>query len=92
MVISCGWVRKVNGGYIKIEFEMYDLSLTHKEQGMIEIYNRTSFEKEEVLTEMEYHGPYGSILPSESKGVSERWKIIKYEGDEEGRKNFLDNI
>ncbi|MFC2089489.1 DUF4380 domain-containing protein [Bacteroidota bacterium] len=63
-----------------VEFDLYDPDQTHPEQGMVEIYNSTSNNADEALTEMEYHGPYSRILPGESIEVTERWSIVPYSG------------
>jgi hypothetical protein len=81
-----------DGHFFIIEFDMYDTSLSHPEQAMVEIYNYISADPEDAFTEMEYHGPYEEIKPGESILLSETWQLLPFQGDDEEKINFLDSL
>jgi len=79
---SENWMAMVGDSVIfRITYDLYDPSLTHPEQGMIEIYNYLTSEPGGALTEMEFHGPYTEILPGESIELSETWSLVMVNND-----------
>lgn len=67
--------------YFSIEFPEVPADKIHPEHGMVEIYNYTSTNREEALTELEFHAPYRVLGPGESTKTWQRWRIIPYEGE-----------
>lgn len=63
-----------------IEFDRYDKSLTHPEQGMIEIYNSIK-SNGSTLLELEYHSPYHTLKPGEEVSSFEKWYVSNYSGN-----------
>lgn len=90
---SAPWMAAFTKGYcIVIGFDLYDPALTHPEQGMIEVYNATTTERTDALTEMEYHGPYVTLRPGETTEVTETWCILEYTGNIDGHSKFLQTL
>jgi hypothetical protein len=64
-----------------IHFELYDPSLTHSDQSMIEIYNRVQKnQSENSILELEYHSHYKVLAPGDSISAYEKWEVFKYPG------------
>lgn len=60
-----------------IEFPLYSPNLTHPEQGMVEIYNYTSKNPDDALTEMEYHAPFRTLKTGEKMSTIQTWKFME---------------
>jgi len=71
-----------NAGYLfVIEFERYDVKKVHPEHAMVEIFNAKTHQEGNGLLELEYHSPYQQILPNTSIVTTQKWHLVKYEGE-----------
>ncbi len=78
---STGWLAAFVDDYcLQISFPLYAPDLTHPEQGMIEIYNHTSHDRNDALMELEYHSPFKTLQPGEQLTSWEHWTIYPYKG------------
>ncbi|MFP4015057.1 MAG: DUF4380 domain-containing protein [Chitinispirillaceae bacterium] len=56
-----------------IRFSRHEAEQIHPEHSLVELYNCTSHNRADALTELEYHTPYRTLLPGESMEASEEW-------------------
>jgi hypothetical protein len=58
-----------------IRFKRHAPSLIHPQQALIEFYNITTRNREDALTELEYHAPYKTLAPGESMKARQTWEL-----------------
>lgn len=58
-----------------IRFPKHGPEQIHPEHALVELYNCTSRNRADALTELEYHAPYRTLLPGESMEASEEWEL-----------------
>ncbi|MDR3013343.1 MAG: DUF4380 domain-containing protein [Chitinispirillales bacterium] len=58
-----------------IRFKRHAPKLIHPEQALVEFYNYTSHNREDALTELEYHAPYVTLSPGEWMDASQVWEL-----------------
>ena len=61
-----------------IRFKRYPNELIHPEQSVVELYNYTNNERDDALTEMEYHSPYVTLQPGETMEASQQWEVYPF--------------
>ncbi|MDR2693319.1 MAG: DUF4380 domain-containing protein [Chitinispirillales bacterium] len=76
-----------------IKFKRHAPALIHPEQALAEFYNITTNNREDALTELEYHAPYKTLAPGESMEAEQIWEIypFKSKSTREERVEFLDS-
>ncbi len=82
------------GTCLEIQVEQHEKDSIHPEQALIEIYLQSKKEAGEGLLELEYHSPYFTLKPGESKSAWERWILRPYTGENstEDHLRFLEKI
>lgn len=77
-----------------IRFKRHAPALIHPEQALVEFYNITTRNREDALTELEYHAPYKTLAPGESMEAEQVWEIhpFKSKPSREECVAFLDEI
>ena len=63
-----------------IKFKAHPQKLIHPEHALVEFYNYTSHNKDDALTELEYHAPYITLAPGESMEASQTWELHPFKG------------
>jgi len=58
-----------------IRFKRHAPALIHPEQALVEFYNITTNNREDALTELEYHAPYKTLAPGESMEAEQVWEL-----------------
>lgn len=66
-----------------IHFRIYNPSLVHSEQGMVEVYNGIPHNTQDALLEMEYHTPYQQLMPEDKISGWEEWELVPYSGSDD---------
>ncbi|MDR2578307.1 MAG: DUF4380 domain-containing protein [Chitinispirillales bacterium] len=61
-----------------IKFKKHPKKLIHPEQALVEIYNYTTHNRADALTELEYHAPYLTLAPGESMDASQTWELYPF--------------
>jgi hypothetical protein len=61
-----------------IRFKRHAPALIHPEQALVEFYNITTNNKEDALTELEYHAPYRKLAPGESMEAGQIWELYPF--------------
>jgi hypothetical protein len=61
-----------------IKFKRHSPALIHPEQALVEFYNITTNNKEDALTELEYHAPYKTLAPGESMEAEQTWELYPF--------------
>jgi len=61
-----------------IRFKRHSPALIHPEHALVEFYNMTTNNKEEALTELEYHAPYKTLAPGESMEAWQSWELYPF--------------
>ncbi|MGL1958465.1 MAG: DUF4380 domain-containing protein [Colwellia sp.] len=75
-----GWLAGFNQGQLFIiKFPWQPKENIHPEHGQIEIYANYQPQKlDQSLIEMEFHGPYKSLQPTQSMSVNANWYLFPY--------------
>jgi hypothetical protein len=58
-----------------IKFKRHAPALIHPEQSLVEFYNITTNNRDDALTELEYHAPYKILAPGESMEAGQTWEL-----------------
>ncbi|GBU21314.1 hypothetical protein R80B4_01203 [Fibrobacteres bacterium R8-0-B4] len=61
-----------------IRFKRHSPALIHPEQSLVEFYNMTTNNRDDALTELEYHAPYRTLAPGESMEAWQSWEIYPF--------------
>jgi hypothetical protein len=61
-----------------IRFKKHHPDLIHPEHSVVELYNYTNNERNDALTEMEYHSPYVTLQPGETMETSQQWEVYPF--------------
>jgi hypothetical protein len=67
------------GCALVIRFKRHPAALIHPKQALVELYNITTLDKKEALTELEYHAPYVTLKPGESMEAEQTWELYPFE-------------
>ena len=78
-----------SGQAIVIRFKKHAPKQIHPQHALVEIYNYTNQNKEDALTELEYHAPYITLNAGESMETSEEWELYPF-NKEVNHKNCID--
>jgi len=61
-----------------IRFKRHSPALIHPEQALVEFYNMTTNNRDDALTELEYHAPYKTLAPGESMEAEQTWELYPF--------------
>jgi len=78
-----------SGQAIVIRFKKHTPQQIHPQHALVEIYNYTNQNRENALTELEYHAPYVTLAAGESMETSEEWELYPFDA-EVNHKNCVD--
>jgi len=83
-----------SGQAIIIKFKKHTPQQIHPQHALVEIYNYTNNNREDALTELEYHAPYITLNTGESMETSEEWELYPFDAEinHENCIKFLNNL
>jgi len=61
-----------------MKFNRHAPALIHPEQALVEFYNITTNNRDDALTELEYHAPYKTLAPGESMEAGQVWELYPF--------------
>ncbi|MDR2727536.1 MAG: DUF4380 domain-containing protein [Chitinispirillales bacterium] len=64
-----------------IRFKKHAPQKIHPEHSLVEIYNYTNQNRDDALTELEYHAPYLTLDAGESMETSEEWELYPFDAE-----------
>jgi hypothetical protein len=83
-----------SGQVFIIKFKKHAPEKIHPEHSLVEIYNYTNLNREDALTELEYHAPYVNLAPGESMETYEEWELYPFDAEVNHRNcvEFLERL
>lgn len=81
---STGWMAGFFAGQaLVIRFDHHPVERIHAEHGQVELYVEHGDDPAAGLLELEVHAPYRTLAAGETMVASERWSVLRYDGDDD---------